>query len=333
MAFEDRTVTDRIAGRVLPLYGWQHTHIAKMIMVSENASYAIINRMTGSTDAVLRISRPGYHTLAELVSEVRWIDALDGYGHGINPAKVLPSLDRSCIRSIIGDDGVEYYCIMFEYINGVCLEECINEKILECFKTLGHMTAWMHIQSASWKDIVSIHRMHFNYENIIGEQADWGRWQDRKDIDRCSAYVMSEASDIIKLRLSEYGINNANYGLIHADMRLANIIIANDDNSMRVIDFDDCGFGWFVSDFASSVSFMEERAIVPYLKDAWLNGYSAVRTLSDRDIGMIDTFVMMRRLQLTAWMAGHPESSPVKLYKENWIKNTKTLAHKYLSEE
>ena len=74
MAFEDRTVTDRIAGRVLPLYGWQHTHIAKMIMVSENASYAIINRMTGSTDAVLRISRPGYHTLAELVSEVRWID-------------------------------------------------------------------------------------------------------------------------------------------------------------------------------------------------------------------------------------------------------------------
>ena len=78
---------------------------------------------------------------------------------------------------------------------------------------------------------------------------------------------------------------------------------------------------------------MEDRAIVPYLKDAWLNGYSAVRTLSDRDIGMIDTFVMMRRLQLTAWMAGHPESSPVKLYKENWIKNTKTLAHKYLSVE
>lgn len=331
MAFEDRTVTDRLAEDVLPLYGWQDTHRARLIMVSENASYAIVNKMTGSTDAVLRISRPGYHTLAELVSEVRWIDALAVYGHGINPAKVLPSLNKSCIQSIIGNDGVEYYCIMFEYIDGVCLEECSDEKILECFETLGHMTARMHIQSASWKDIVSVHRMHFDYDNIIGEHADWGRWQDRSDIDGYTASVMAEASDVIKLRLSEYGINNANYGLIHADMRLANIIIANDDNSMRIIDFDDCGFGWFVSDFAASVSFMEEKAIVPYLKDAWLNGYTGVRTLSDRDAAMTETFVMMRRLQLTAWMAGHPESSPVKLYKENWIENTKALAQKYIS--
>ncbi|MCI6022126.1 MAG: phosphotransferase [[Bacteroides] pectinophilus] len=331
MAFEDRTVTDRLAEDVLPLYGWQYTHRARLMMVSENASYAIVNRMTGSTDAVLRISRPGYHTLAELVSEVRWIDALAVYGHGINPAKVLPSLNKSCIQSIIGNDGVEYYCIMFEYIDGVCLEECSDEKILECFEALGRMTARMHIQSASWKDIVSVHRMHFDYDNIIGEHADWGRWQDRSDIDGYTASVMAEASDVIKLRLSEYGINNANYGLIHADMRLANIIIANDDNSMRIIDFDDCGFGWFVSDFAASVSFMEEKAIVPYLKDAWLNGYTGVRPLSDRDAAMTETFVMMRRLQLTAWMAGHPESSPVKLYKENWIENTKALAQKYIS--
>ena len=42
-------------------------------------------------------------------------------------------------------------------------------------------------------------------------------------------------------------------GLIHADFSLANLLIHKGD--LRVIDFDDCGLGWFLYDAVTSVFF------------------------------------------------------------------------------
>ena len=40
--------------------------------------------------------------------------------------------------------------------------------------------------------------------------------------------------------------------VVHADTRLAN---AGEDGSVSVIDFDDCGFSWYLYDLGTSVSF------------------------------------------------------------------------------
>ncbi len=42
------------------------------------------------------------------------------------------------------------------------------------------------------------------------------------------------------------------WGLIHADLRPSNIMI--DGADLTVIDFDDCGFTWFLDDFASALT-------------------------------------------------------------------------------
>ena len=44
-------------------------------------------------------------------------------------------------------------------------------------------------------------------------------------------------------------------------MRLANLLV--DGRDVSVIDFDDCGFGWFMYDLGSSVSFIEHDPTVP----------------------------------------------------------------------
>jgi Ser/Thr protein kinase RdoA (MazF antagonist) len=67
---------------------------------------------------------------------------------------------------------------------------------------------------------------------------------------------------------------------------------------LTVIDFDDCGFGWYMYDFAASISFLEHEPDVPEWLDAWLDGYSTVAELSDEDIGMIPVFIMLRRMLL-----------------------------------
>ncbi|MGH3261430.1 MAG: phosphotransferase enzyme family protein, partial [Trebonia sp.] len=92
-------------------------------------------------------------------------------------------------------------------------------------------------------------------------------------------------------------------GLIHADMRLANLLVDGDD--VWVIDFDDCGFSWFMYDFATTISFMEDHPRVPELREAWVRGYRTIGELSAEDEAELDTFVMLRRLLLVAWIGSH----------------------------
>ena len=111
-------------------------------------------------------------------------------------------------------------------------------------------------------------------------------------------------------------------------MRQANILVEGEQ--IKVIDFDDCGFGWHVQDLASAVSFIEHKDVVPELINAWLAGYKKVMPFTDTDFMEIDTFIMMRRLQLTAWMGSHIDSDPVKVMSEGWLEGTMGLASRYL---
>jgi hypothetical protein len=43
--------------------------------------------------------------------------------------------------------------------------------------------------------------------------------------------------------MEKFGADHERFGLIHADLRLANLLVWQEKT--RVIDFDDCGFGWW----------------------------------------------------------------------------------------
>jgi Ser/Thr protein kinase RdoA (MazF antagonist) len=80
-----------------------------------------------------------------------------------------------------------------------------------------------------------------------------------------------------------------------------------DGTHLRIIDFDDCGFSWYLYDFATSVSFIEHEPIVPDLLQAWIQGYCRRMPLHAEARAEIPTFVVLRRILLTAWLASHRE--------------------------
>ena len=88
--------------------------------------------------------------------------------------------------------------------------------------------------------------------------------------------------------LGSFGTGPERFGLIHADMRLANLIVGK--GRIWLIDFDDCGFGWFLYDFATALSFIEDHPQVPKLKEAWIEGYTDFLPLSRGEIGEMDSF-------------------------------------------
>ena len=116
---------------------------------------------------------------------------------------------------------------------------------------------------------------------------------------------------------------------MHADIRLANLLV--DDGHVRVIDFDDSGFTWFMYDFATTVSFMEDHPRVPELQAAWLEGYRSVAPLDPADEAELATFVMLRRLLLVAWIGSHSETDLAKSMGLPYTEGTMGLCEDYLS--
>ena len=112
-------------------------------------------------------------------------------------------------------------------------------------------------------------------------------------------------------------------------MRLANLLIT--DGETRLIDFDDCGLGWLMYDFAAGISFMEDDPRISELKDAWVRGYRSIRPLSEEDETEIPTFIMMRRLALLAWIGSHSEVDIAKELAPTFAPISEELGRKYLA--
>ncbi len=83
-------------------------------------------------------------------------------------------------------------------------------------------------------------------------------------------------------------------------------------------------------DFAAAVSFIEHEAIVGELVRAWALGYRKAAPLSAEELAEIPSFVMLRRILLTAWLASHAEVPFAREMGAAYTRGTVGLARDYL---
>jgi Ser/Thr protein kinase RdoA (MazF antagonist) len=99
-----------------------------------------------------------------------------------------------------------------------------------------------------------------------------------------------------------------------------------------VIDFDDCGFSWWMYDFAAAVSFIEADPRLPELADRWCAGYARAAPLVAADRAMLPTLVMLRRLLLTAWLGTRADSDTAREFGgPAYAEGTVALADRFLT--
>ena len=112
-------------------------------------------------------------------------------------------------------------------------------------------------------------------------------------------------------------------------MRLANLLV--DGDRVTLIDFDDCGFGWFMYDLAASLSFIETSPQLASLKAGWIAGYEAVRPLSSDDLRIVDAMILLRRMALLAWIGSHAETGLARQHAGRFAVDTAALAEAWTS--
>ena len=297
----------------------------KMINLSENATYSV--QAPDGQRWALRVHRDGYHSRAAIASELAWLQELRNKRVIVTPAPVL-GRDGEIIQGV-GHPRMQNprHIVLSDWESGA--EPGIGEDLSKPFEVLGEVTARMHRHTREWQRPSWFSRPVWNFETSLGAKPHWGRWRDGLGVDTSSAALFGRTVDLIERRLAAYGQGPDRFGLIHCDLRLANLLV--DEDAVKVIDFDDCGFSWFMYDAATPVSFYEHEPQVPELIEAWKVGYRRVLNLDAADEAEIPTFVMLRRLLLVAWIGSHSETDLAKSMGLTYTIGTMGLCDRYLS--
>jgi Ser/Thr protein kinase RdoA (MazF antagonist) len=295
-----------------------------LLNLSENATYAVTDTATGSR-SVLRVHRQNYHRAHEIESELDWLDALRRDSDVTVPT-VLPASDGRRLVTV-NVDGTARHVVRFEMVAGVEPDEATVTA--EDFHTMGAITAALHEHSHAWTRPAGFGRFSWDWQHSLGGQPRWGRWQDADGVGTQEHELLDTATRLLRKRLSDYGSGRERFGLIHADLRLANLLV--DGSTITVIDFDDSGFGWFFYDFGTAVSFIEDDPALPEWQESWLRGYRSRRPLAAADEDMLASFVLLRRLLLLAWMGTHSHSKESRTKAITYAEGSCTLAERYLN--
>ncbi|MBU2875288.1 phosphotransferase enzyme family protein [Marinobacter salexigens] len=320
-------LVEQVARKVLGKWGLPEDSELKLLSLSENATFRVD---TGRLDraVVMRVHRPGYHSRDAVRTELAWMAALQEEADILTP-QAIPTLSGDYVVEVEGDGHLieDRFVDLFGFIEGAEPEKV---RLKDSFQDLGRLTARLHEHAKTWQRPVYFERLIWDFDGCLGDRPNWGDWREAPGLDERSLDLLEEASETIRARLEAFGKGSDRYGLIHSDLRLANLLEKGTD--IRVIDFDDCGSGWFLYDLASAISFIETRPDVPELVASWLSGYSEVTDLSQAERSEIPTFIMLRRMTLLAWIGSHPTADMAVEQGVEFANGTVELARAYLSD-
>jgi len=275
-----------------------------LINHSENMTYRI--DCANGEKLILRVHREGYQSYENIMSEIAWMKALQEDA-GILTPQARSGIDGKLIQRVSAPQIGSRNCVLINWIDGEMPQETGElSDLLEPFTQLGGITAHLHRHALEWQRPEFFQRQCWDLDGTIGDQPIWGRYLEGQGLTDEDKGLLKKCGDLIKDRLEQFGKSPDRFGLVHADLRLANLLIYQ--GSIRVIDFDDCGLGWFLYDIGAALSFMEDRKDVPELVEAWVKGYLKVRYLSEEEIAEIPTFIMLRRLTLLGWAASRGQT-------------------------
>lgn len=325
--YQEAFVQELQAGLAGIMHQWDIAADAtiELLNLSENATF-LVCEPTGAR-SVFRVHRPGYHSPEEIASELIWIEALR-QAKTIETPAILTRQDGQRIGQF-HHHGDPRHVVGFAFMEGV--EPDPETDLTSGFRDLGATSARLHAHVRSWTPPAGFVRKTWDWSAAFGDAPLWGSWRDALGLDAEGQRLLHRLAETLADRTERYGKGPDRFGLIHADLRLANLLV--DKDRLGIIDFDDCGLSWFVYDFAAAISFIETSPDVPALLEAWVAGYRSEAVLADEHVAMIPTFVLFRRLLLTAWIASHGETETAAWAGHSrYTEGTLALAEGYLQD-
>jgi Ser/Thr protein kinase RdoA (MazF antagonist) len=286
---------------------------------------------------VLRIQHPTLRTVEAVRSEMMWLAALRQETDLVVP-EPIPTRDGNLLTiASVTEVPEPRICVLFRWIDGRFLDVRLTPSHLE---RVGTFMASLQLHGAQFRPPDGFVRGRLDNlteearrtagrgtrETVVRQQIDHPADETaaiRLVTEVCSAEDGARVAALIRKtrELQQIvGQKPETFGLIHGDLHQDNYFFHH--GQVRAIDFDDCGYGYYLYDMAVTLSEVNWRDNTPALRKSFLAGYRSMRDLSPEHEGYLDTFITFRDLQLIIWkieMRSHPA------FRDGWASSVKEM--------
>jgi Ser/Thr protein kinase RdoA (MazF antagonist) len=324
-----------LALEALPFWGLGDAALT-LIKYRENAVYQV--RDDSGRRYALRIHRAGYHSDAGLQSELAWMTSLQQAG--IDVPRLIPTSGKaSFIKLAHPTLPLDFQIDLFEWVNGTRLgssEQGLDadaDTIKTTYFTVGELAARLHNHASAWVRPKGFERHSWDAEGLLGDAPFWGCFWQLQLLSPAQRDLMvrARAKSAHELRKFEKSPASAGtYGLIHADLVPENLLA--DGEHVRLIDFDDCGFGWHLFELASALYFIQDDRHFDIARTALIAGYRQHRALTDATLAYLPLFMLLRSFTYLGWMHTRSESQTAPQLASHLIGLACRLAQQFVGE-
>lgn len=239
---------------------------------------------------LLRIHEPGYQAPTAVELELEWLSSMCRDADLPVPEPVLTLDGRPYTQVAIPGVPEKRICSFLRWVKGHELKR--DEIQPQHYKALGEVMARLHSHASCWQPPAGLSKRKYDWDGLFRKEGEDGLPSSEAWSLLPPEYIepFELISEKMKQVMDKWGKGPEIYGLIHGDLGMgANVLFWNGD--VRIIDFDDSGFGYYVYDLSIVLEDNQDHQIQPRFRDALLDGYSRIRPLSEDQIRNVNLFL------------------------------------------
>ena len=240
---------------------------------------------------ILRVAHSSRRSVPLILGEVDWINYLERGGALV--ARAIPSKDGNLVELVDDGHGEQFLATAFIKVQGLPPWEVgwTDERL----QNFGRLIGQMHALTKSYQPSDP------NCQRPL--------WEGPliQDIER---NLPPSERQILENYRSHYAHacslpkESDSYGLIHFDANPSNFFI-DEDNDIRLFDFDDCCYSWFINDIAIILFYMvmgeaDAPGFTHHFMAQFLKGYQHENQLDPKWLVEIPNFLKLREIDLYA---------------------------------
>ena len=276
---------DKILNEAINRFGFDKDEVE----ILDGFESFIYNVKQGEKEFILRITHSLHRTENEINAEIDWINYL--VKGGVPASRAISSKNGNLVEIISVKDSY-FMAIVFEKLSGKHITS--DERDEEIYEHLGELIGRSHKLT---KD--------FKFSNNEFSRREW----DEELIEFFDFLPKDEKLVLDKIKSVHNEIKHLpkdkdSYGLIHTDAHFGNIFV--DDKKLKIFDFDDSSYMWFISDIAIVIFYsvmskykdLTEIEFTELIISNFMKGYKKENHISDEWIKRIPLFLKLREMEL-----------------------------------
>lgn len=295
---------EKLAQKAVEQYDFEEAHITP-IQYRLNASFQVEALAADDLDAglqkyLLRINSPTFQSGANILSELQWLAAIHRDTNLVVPEPIM-SIHQKLITTIEieGVPGARHVVVL-RWVEGNPSTDNLTPGTMT---KLGAFVGNLHLHAEGYNPPVGFDRKQWDLAGFSGEMLDVPVTKARRGLSAMQLAILKDTANKIKAVTDELGRGSQAFGLIHANLHQQNVLFHQGE--VRAIDFDMCGWGYYLYDLAVILSKLIREPNFPKLKNALLDGYRQVRRLPRDQEALILPFIAARIMNDVYWLAGH----------------------------